>query len=161
MEKRFIDKHANNADIVTSGIEVSQYIGCGKIVFNTSMASKLSMEGEPVILVKNHLFPEDVEAAKLSQGVLLAKRDTGIFAMLMSRTLKKSCILASNIDIDEENSFMIVDNKKYKEGTVVSLDGHTGNVYLGAVPQVHRLGYNDLTRRELKKKSEKIYFKNN
>lgn len=160
MEKRFVNKHVDNAELIMTGLNISKEIACGKIVFNNKKAEQLSQEGESVILVKKDINPEDIEELKKAQGLLLTNRNTLIYALLLSKTLKKSCILLNGAIVDEEKSIMRVGNRVYKEGTTVSLDGSTGNVYLGAIPQVYRMGYADLLRQDLKKRAEKIYSMN-
>lgn len=160
MEKKFIDKHVGSATLITTGLNISKEIACGKIVFNSQKAHQLAQQGEQVILVKEDINPEDIEVLKESQGFIFTHRNTLMYALLMSKTLKKSCLFANNIDIDYDNNLMKIGSNEYKEGTVVSLDGETGNIYLGAIPQVHIMGYDDLLRQNLKNRTEKIYSMN-
>lgn len=148
MEKRFIEKH--NADVLVKGIPITHHIASGKIIFNDDKAISLAREGESVILVRDYIEPDNIESLKLAKGVILAKRDTGIFALTMTKTLKKSCILSTNINIEDNK--MLINNQEYLEGTEVSLDGLTGDIYLGLIPQVNMIGYNDLAKQELKRK---------
>jgi len=130
-----IDK-SNPAELkkafVVQGIDAVPGAATGKVVFNAKTAEDWAAKGEKVILVRKETSPEDVGGMHAAQGILTATGGKTSHAAVVARGWGKSCIVGcENLDNDYEKGTFSVDKTVSKEGDYVTLDGGTGNVYIG------------------------------
>ncbi len=153
MRKTFDMKEIAKAPYLTSGFSTSIGIATGRIVFSKEMSYVLNKQGEKVILVKKETEPSDIGAIKISEGVLTTHGNIASNATVASKVLGKTSIIAPSIHID--NNQMIINDISYKEGTVISLDGYSGKIYLGYVPTIDNLSWKDKHKQEMKENVKK------
>ena len=130
----------NNAksDFLIRGMPASPGAVSGKIVLESDDAVKLSAAGESVILVRLETSPEDIAGMHAASGILTSRGGMTSHAAVVARGMGRACITGANeLRIDFENKFIFFGEKKIKSGTEITIDGSSGNVYLGQVPTVY------------------------
>jgi len=104
----------------------------GQIVFNAKDAVAWAKAGKKVILVREETNPEDVEGMRAAQAILTARGGMTSHAALVARGWGKCCIVGcSAIHIDYQAKEMHINDKIFKEGDWITLNGTKGNVYEG------------------------------
>ncbi|NMR96351.1 pyruvate, phosphate dikinase, partial [Vibrio parahaemolyticus] len=105
--------------------------------FTAEDAVEASKRGEKVILVRQETSPEDIEGMVLAEGILTARGGMTSHAAVVARGMGKCCVAGcSDIRVDEEAKEIRSNSLGIKEGEYISIDGSTGNVYLGEIPKV-------------------------
>ena len=130
----------NNAksDFLIRGMPASPGAVSGKIVLESDDAVKLSAAGESVILVRLETSPEDIAGMHAASGILTSRGGMTSHAAVVARGMGRACITGANeLRIDFENKIIFFGEKKIKSGTEITIDGSSGNVYLGHVPTVY------------------------
>ncbi len=116
------------------GLPASPGGACGRIALSSSYAQKLAKHGEKVILVRPETSPEDVGGMSVAEGVLTARGGVTSHAAVVARGMGKPCVVgAGDMVVDEENRCVKVGDVVVKEGEWITIDGTTGEVYLGKV----------------------------
>ena len=123
---------------IAQGMNASPGAAVGKVVFDSYTAIKWSRSGEKVILVRRETNPDDLDGMIAAQGILTSRGGKTSHAAVVARGMGKTCVCgAGGIDVDTKaRHFTLRDGSVYPEGTVVSIDGTTGDVFLGEVPVV-------------------------
>ena len=130
----------NNAksDFLIRGMPASPGAVSGKIVLESDDAVKLSAAGESVILVRLETSPEDIAGMHAASGILTSRGGMTSHAAVVARGMGRACITGANeLRIDFENKIIFFGEKKLQSGTEITIDGSSGNVYLGQVPTVY------------------------
>ncbi|MDR1984715.1 MAG: pyruvate, phosphate dikinase [Prevotellaceae bacterium] len=129
------DKEAiKKAKIVAKGLAASPGAASGKIVFNADDAAEWAARGEKVIMVRIETSPEDLAGMAAAQGILTARGGMTSHAAVVARGMGKCCVSgAGTLRIDYKEKTMEVDGIILKEGDAISLNGSTGDIYLGSV----------------------------
>ena len=129
------DKAAlKSAQVLTKGLAASPGAACGKIVFSADDAALWASKGERVIMVRIETSPEDLAGMAAAEGILTARGGMTSHAAVVARGMGKCCVSgAGALVIDYVAKTMTVDGTVLKEGDYISLNGSTGDVYLGAV----------------------------
>ena len=131
------DSSVKKAKIITSGLPAGPGAAVGKIVFDAAEAESI-IEKDPkakLILVRHDTSPEDVGGMWAAQGVLTSTGGMTSHAAVVARGWGKCCICgAGDLIIDYKKRTVTVGRKVLKQGDSISLNGSTGNVYLGEIP---------------------------
>ena len=115
---------------IEAGLPASPGGACGRIVFSADDAEKWHKQNKKVILVRHETSPEDVQGMHVSEGIITAKGGMTSHAALVARGWGKSCIVGcSNLNIDLEKKVLVVNNKKYKQGTWFTINSTEGLIY--------------------------------
>lgn len=131
-----IDSKAD-VKIIGKGLPAGPGAAVGKAVFTAERAEEMAKEGEKVILVRNFTSPEDVGGMHASQGILTATGGMTSHAAIVGRDMGKCCVVGcGDIAVDAVGKKFTAGDVVVKEGDLISLDGHVGNVMLGAAPMV-------------------------
>ncbi|MEV4636783.1 pyruvate, phosphate dikinase [Actinoplanes sp. NPDC049548] len=118
---------------LTRGIGASPGAASGKAVFTAQRAVELAGAGEDVILVRRETNPEDLAGMIAARGILTARGGKTSHAAVVARGMGRTCVCgADQLEIAADR--FTVDGRTVDEGDVISVDGTTGCVYLGAVP---------------------------
>lgn len=121
---------------VASGLPASPGAACGAVYFTAEDAAVHSENG-PVLLVRAETSPEDINGMRVSQGILTARGGRTSHAAVVARGMGTCCVAGCGaLYIDEAKKIMTVNGNIVKEGDYMSIDGVTGNVYLGKIPTV-------------------------
>ncbi len=129
------DKNAlKSAKLIAKGLAASPGAATGKIVFNADDATEWAAAGEKVIMVRVETSPEDLAGMAAAEGILTARGGMTSHAAVVARGMGKCCISgAGALKIDYAAKSMTVDGMLLKEGEYISLNGSTGDIYLGKV----------------------------
>ena len=122
---------------MVQGIGAVPGAACGKVCFSAAMAEKLAEQKEKAILVRKETSPEDVGGMHAAQGILTATGGKTSHAAVVARGWGKCCIVGcEKLHIDYEKKFFSVGSITVKEGEFITLDGTSGNVYVGELKLV-------------------------
>lgn len=125
------------ANIVAKGLPASPGAAYGKVVFTADEAEELGKEGEMVILVRAETTPDDIHGMVEAQGVLTSRGGMTSHAAVVARGMGKPCVAGcSALNIDTKKEKLSVENRIIKKGEFISIDGGTGEVFLGKVPTI-------------------------
>ncbi len=125
------------AEPVAKALGASPGAACGKVVFSAEDAKGWAARGEKVVLVRLETSPEDIEGMKASQGILTVRGGMTSHAAVVARGMGTCCVSGcGDIAMDEENKKFTLAGKTYTEGSEISIDGSTGNIYDGIIPTV-------------------------
>ncbi|MDR0754754.1 MAG: pyruvate, phosphate dikinase [Prevotellaceae bacterium] len=123
-----------DAKIIAKGLAASPGAASGKIVFNADDAAEWAAQGEKVIMVRIETSPEDLAGMAAAQGILTARGGMTSHAAVVARGMGKCCVSgAGTLKIDYKEKTLEVDEIILKEGDYISLNGSTGDIYLGSV----------------------------
>ncbi|MBR2521308.1 MAG: pyruvate, phosphate dikinase [Oscillospiraceae bacterium] len=121
---------------VATGLAASPGAACGAVCFTAEDAKKMAKDG-PVLLVREKTSPEDIEGMTVAQGILTATGGMTSHAAVVARGMGACCVAGCGaLKIDEKGRTLTVDGKTVREGEFMSIDGSTGNVYIGKIPTV-------------------------
>ena len=119
--------------VLAKGLGASPGAAVGKVYFTADSAVDAEERGEKVILVRNETSPEDVHGMMVAQGILTARGGLVSHAAVVARGWGTPAVVgAEAVKIVDDKHFE-VGNIKVHEGDVISLDGATGEVMLGAL----------------------------
>ena len=129
---------ARGIEPLTVGLPASPGAASGRIVFDADDAVRWVAEGQEVILVRQETSAEDIHGMKAAKGVVTATGGMTSHAAVVARGLGKCCVVGSGgLRIDFQKRTVHIDGQSsseaLREGDLLTLDGSTGNVYLGAL----------------------------
>jgi pyruvate,orthophosphate dikinase len=119
------------------GLNASPGAAVGKVVFDADAAVAAVEKGQKVILVREETSPDDFHGMAVAQGILTAKGGATSHAAVVARQIGKPCVSGcSELEVTYATKSATANGVTIKEGDFVSLDGSTGEVFLGALPTV-------------------------
>ncbi len=133
----YFDEGAERTTI-TRGVAASPGAATGKAVFDSARAAALAATGEPVILVRRETTPDDLGGMIAARGILTSRGGKTSHAAVVARGMGKTCVCgAEELEVDVHAARLTTkDGVIVNEGDVVSIDGISGEVFLGEVPVV-------------------------
>lgn len=132
-----IDPNAKGYARFAKGIAASPGAASGVVIFDVKRAVEKGESGISVILVREETKPEDVPAFFSSVGILTSRGGKTSHAAVVARGMGKACIVGcTELKIDYEAQKCQVNDRVISEGDVITIDGSTGIVFLGAVPTI-------------------------
>ncbi len=131
----FDKKAIKNAKVIVKGLPASPGAATGPVVFFADDAEKLlNQTGQKAILVRIETSPEDLKGMLDAAGILTARGGMTSHAAVVARGMGKCCVSgAGELEIDYKARTIKVNGYEIKEGDWISLNGSTGEVYLGQV----------------------------
>ncbi|MEI6554919.1 MAG: pyruvate, phosphate dikinase [Paludibacter sp.] len=130
----FDKKAIKEAKLIAKGLAASPGAASGRVVFNADDAADWASHGEKVIMVRVETSPEDLAGMAAAQGILTARGGMTSHAAVVARGMGKCCVSgAGTLKIDYAAKVMEVDGLVVKEGDYISLNGSTGDIFLGKV----------------------------
>lgn len=129
------DKNAlKTAKVLTRGLPASPGAACGQIVFFADDAAKWHDDGKRVIMVRIETSPEDLAGMAAAEGIVTARGGMTSHAAVVARGMGKRCVSgAGALNIDYKARTVEIDGVMLKEGDYLSINGSTGEIYLGEV----------------------------
>ena len=122
---------------IGKGLGASPGAACGKVVFTADDAEAWAERGEKVVLVRLETSPEDITGMKAAQGILTVRGGMTSHAAVVARGMGTCCVSGcGDINMDEENKKFTLAGQTFTEGSEISIDGTTGNIYAGLIPTV-------------------------
>ena len=133
----FDKKELKNATPIATGLAAGPGAGTGKLAFTAEEAEARHANGEKVVLVRAETSPEDIVGMVASEAILTMRGGMTSHAAVVARGMGKCCVCGcGSAIIDEEAKTVTINGKVYTAEDTFSIDGSTGNVYLGAIKTV-------------------------
>jgi pyruvate, orthophosphate dikinase len=152
------EKSLKSGNMVVKGLNAGPGAATGKVVFNAEDAENWAARGEQVILVRIETSPEDIRGMNAAQGILTARGGMTSHAALVARQMGKVCVAGcGELDIDYKKKSIVVKDKTIKEGDYISIDGTTGEVFIGTIKTIPSEVLRVLVEKTLKPGSSEIY----
>jgi pyruvate, orthophosphate dikinase len=129
------DENADR-DLLATGMNASPGAAVGKAVFDSDTAVEWAERGEDVILVRKETNPDDLRGMVAARGILTSRGGKTSHAAVVARGMGRTCVCgAEALDVSaKKRRARVRGSEPIKEGDVISIDGSTGEVFLGAVP---------------------------
>ncbi|WP_425955787.1 pyruvate, phosphate dikinase [Xylanimonas sp. McL0601] len=128
---------AHTATPVTRGLNASPGAAVGRIVFDADTAAERGKDGDAVVLVRWETTPDDIHGVVAAQGVLTAHGGMTSHAAVVARGMGKPCVAgAGELQIDVAAKTVTIGDTVLTDADTITLDGSTGNVYVGALELV-------------------------
>ena len=125
------------ANIIAKGLPASPGAAVGQVVFQAVDAVIEAKKGKKVILVRTETSPEDIEGMAIARGILTARGGMTSHAAVVARGMGKCCVAGcEEIKVFEKKDYFTIGNIKVKKNDWITLDGGTGEVFLGQIPVV-------------------------
>ncbi len=124
-------------DVLAEGLPASPGAASGKMVFDADRAESKAKLGEKVILVREETKPEDIHGFFASQGILTSRGGKTSHAAVVARSMGKPCVSGCEaIMINPATREAVISGTTLREGDLITIDGTTGNVFVGKVPTI-------------------------
>jgi pyruvate,orthophosphate dikinase len=128
---------------LAKGVPASPGAASGEAVFDADTAAEWGKKGKAVILVRVETNPNDVHGMVEAKGILTQTGGTASHAALVARGMGRPCIVgASAISVDVRKRQFSAGGTVIKEGDQITIDGTTGEVYVGNVPTIEARSLN-------------------
>ncbi len=122
---------------LAKGLPASPGAACGAVVFSADEAESRALRGEAVILVRVETSPEDIHGMHAARGILTTRGGMTSHAAVVARGMGRPCVAgAGGITVDYGAQTLSSAGKTVNAGDTVTLDGATGEVFVGAVPMI-------------------------
>lgn len=127
-------KEKKNFNVIAKGLPASPGAAYGQVVFRADTAVDWVENGKKVILVRAETSPEDIAGMNAASGILTARGGMTSHAAVVARGMGKCCVSGCEaIIVSEEHKLFKVGDLTIKEGETITLDGSSGEVFLGQV----------------------------
>ena len=125
------------ASPIAKGLAAGPGAGTGKLAFTAEEAETRHNAGEKVVLVRAETSPEDIVGMVAAEAILTMRGGMTSHAAVVARGMGKCCVCGcAAAVIDEEKRTVTIDGKVYTDKDTFSIDGSTGNIYLGSIKTV-------------------------
>jgi pyruvate,orthophosphate dikinase len=133
---RQIDPNFKKKPLAT-GLPASPGASTGRVIFDTDEAHRLGSNGIDVILVREETTPEDIHGMIAARGVLTSRGGMTSHAAVVARGMGKPAVVGCDaITIDTTKELLVSGSVTVRKDEIITIDGTTGNVLIGAVPTV-------------------------
>jgi pyruvate,orthophosphate dikinase len=123
-------------ELFSKGLPASPGATSGRVVFSSERSQVMAAKYK-VILVRNETSPEDIGGIDSAAGILTARGGMTSHAAVVARGMGKPCITgAAAVSIDEDAGVMQVNNIKIKEGDHITINGASGEIFIGEIATV-------------------------
>ena len=124
--------------VLARGLPASPGAASGEIVFTAEEAESRASRGEAVILVRIETSPEDIHGMHAAKGILTTRGGMTSHAAVVARGMGRPCVVGAgdHLRVDYAERTITARNIVVKAGEIITIDGSTGEVMLGAVPTV-------------------------
>jgi pyruvate, orthophosphate dikinase len=123
--------------LLTKGMAASPGAAVGRVVFDSATAVAWRARGERVLLVRKETNPEDLEGMVAATGILTSRGGKTSHAAVVARGMGKTAVCgAESMEVDGAGQVATAGGVTVREGDVLSIDGSTGEVFVGELPVV-------------------------
>jgi pyruvate,orthophosphate dikinase len=123
--------------VIGTGLPASPGAASGSIVFSADEAEEARAQGRQVILARVETSPEDIHGMHAAAAILTSRGGMTSHAAVVARGMGRPCVCgAGELRIDYARAVMRAGNIEVKKGDIVTIDGTTGQIILGAVPTI-------------------------
>ena len=120
---------------IARGLPASPGAASGRVVFTVDRAVAMAEAGERVILVRSETSPEDIDGMRVARAILTSTGGMTSHAAVVARGMGKCCVVGcTGLEVDYSARTFSVNGRTVKEGDPITVEGSTGNVYLGEIP---------------------------
>lgn len=131
-------KAKGNFKLLAQGLPASPGAGVGQVVFNADTAVEWKETGKKVILVRAETSPEDIAGMDAAEGILTTRGGMTSHAAVVARGMGKCCVSGCEaITVSEIEKKFKVNDIVVSEGDIITLDGSTGEVFLGEISTIN------------------------
>jgi pyruvate,orthophosphate dikinase len=122
-------------EVIATGLPASPGAASGEIVLSADEAETLKTKGKKVILVRVETSPEDIHGMHAAEGILTTRGGMTSHAAVVARGMGKPCVSgAGSLRVDYAAGTVTVGGRVFRAGSVITIDGSTGQVLAGRVP---------------------------
>jgi pyruvate,orthophosphate dikinase len=139
LRAQFEPKARGAATRIAKGLNASPGAAVGQAVFTADDAVTWAGRGDKVVLIREETAPDDFHGMAVAQGILTARGGATSHAAVVARQIGKPCVAGSaelHVDDEAKVARSNLSGLEIKEGDWVSLDGSTGEIFVGALPMV-------------------------
>lgn len=137
LDEDVVKQARNEGRVLARGLNASPGVAVGKAVFDPDRAEKLAAAGEAVVLVRPETVPDDIHGLIAAQGVLTARGGMTSHAAVVARGMGKPAVVgAEQVRIDARGRSFSATGRIVQEGDWITIDGATGEVFLGKLPVI-------------------------
>jgi pyruvate,orthophosphate dikinase len=123
--------------LLAKGLPASPGAASGNVVFNADEAESRAAKGEAVILVRVETSPEDIHGMHAARGILTTRGGMTSHAAVVARGMGRPCVAgAGGVSVDYNNQVLLAGGREVRAGETITLDGATGEVFLGSVSMI-------------------------
>jgi pyruvate,orthophosphate dikinase len=123
--------------LLAKGLPASPGAACGIVVFSADEAEARAQKGESVILVRIETSPEDIHGMHAARGVLTTRGGMTSHAAVVARGMGLPCVAGcGGVTVDYNNQYLSAGGVRIEAGQIITLDGATGEVFIGTVAMV-------------------------
>ena len=123
--------------LLAKGLPASPGAACGIVVFSADEAEARAQKGESVILVRIETSPEDIHGMHAARGVLTTRGGMTSHAAVVARGMGRPCVAGcGGVTVDYNNQYLSAGGVRIEAGQIITLDGATGEVFIGTVAMV-------------------------
>ncbi|MEN0075684.1 MAG: pyruvate, phosphate dikinase, partial [Paracraurococcus sp.] len=123
--------------LLSKGLPASPGAACGAVVFSADEAEARSQKGENVILVRIETSPEDIHGMHAAKGILTTRGGMTSHAAVVARGMGRPCVAgAGGVTVDYGAQALQAGGQVVNAGETITLDGATGEIFVGSVPMV-------------------------
>ena len=122
---------------LAKGLPASPGAACGVVVFSADEAEARAQKGESVILVRIETSPEDIHGMHAAKGILTTRGGMTSHAAVVARGMGRPCVAGcGGVTVDYGAQMLSAGGVMVRAGETITLDGATGDVFVGSVPMV-------------------------
>ncbi|GGC37741.1 pyruvate, phosphate dikinase [Siccirubricoccus deserti] len=123
--------------LLSKGLPASPGAACGTVVFSADEAEARAAKGESVILVRIETSPEDIHGMHAAKGILTTRGGMTSHAAVVARGMGRPCVAgAGGVTVDYHGQILMAGGQQVRGGETITLDGATGEIFIGSVPMV-------------------------
>ncbi|MBM3533963.1 MAG: pyruvate, phosphate dikinase [Alphaproteobacteria bacterium] len=123
--------------VLARGLPASPGAASGKVVFSADEAEARAAKGERVLLTRTETSPEDIHGMHAAEGILTTRGGMTSHAAVVARGMGRPCVSgAGELRVDYAKKQLSVRGTTVKEGDILTIDGGTGEVFVGEVPTI-------------------------
>lgn len=152
------EKSLKAGNMATRGLNAGPGAATGRVVFNAEDAEEWALRSERVILVRIETSPEDIRGMNAAQGILTSRGGMTSHAALVARQMGKVCVAGcGELDIDYKKKSITVKDKVIREGDYISIDGSSGEVFVGEIKTIPSEVLRVLVDKTLEPEKSQVY----
>jgi pyruvate,orthophosphate dikinase len=123
--------------LIAAGLPASPGAATGEVVFDSDEAERLAKDGRKVILVRAETSPEDIHGMHAAEAIVTSRGGMTSHAAVVARGMGTPCVCGvSELRIDEKGGRFEVAGRIVKAGDIITVDGATGQIFLGEVGSI-------------------------
>lgn len=128
---RAIRRTGDGLDVIARGRGASPGVARGRIAMTADRAVRMAATG-PVVLIRPHTSPMDIRGLAAADGIVTVQGGPASHAAVVARSMGKPAVVQAGLSI--ETAGVRVGERSFDEGTVVTIDGASGDIVLGEAP---------------------------